>query len=101
MKGQNMVITILEAYVEQERWSTLKSAFEAATQSLPPSIAHTFLIQNTNDKTLWRIMTIWHNREALDEYRRSVETPGGVLMFRAAGAEPSLSIFDMLAQATG
>jgi hypothetical protein len=27
---------------------------------------------------------------ALEEYRRLVETPGGVLLFRSVGAEPTL-----------
>jgi len=43
---------------------------------------------------------VWR-REALDEYRRSVETPGGVLRFRAAGAEPTLSIFDVAVHVGG
>ena len=32
--------------------------------------------------------------EAPDSYRASVDTPGGVLMFRSAGAEPVLTVFE-------
>jgi hypothetical protein len=44
---------------------------------------------------LWKILSVWKSREALDEMRNSGETPTGVLMFRSAGADPQLSIFDV------
>lgn len=56
-----------------------------------------YLIQNVSDPTQWRIVSLWSSREALDAYRRSVETPGGLEIFRAAGAEPALSIFNVVA----
>ncbi len=96
-----MVMTILEAHVAADRWAALKQAYKAgAERGLPPQMVpqmvQTFLVQGTADLTLWRGISIWRNREALDEYRRSVTTPGGVLMFRAAGAEPTLSIFEVI-----
>ena len=96
-----MVMTILEGHVAPEKAAALEQAYRAGTQSLPPQIVQTFLIHSTAEPRLWRILTVWRSREALDEYRRSRETPGGVLMFRAAGAEPALSIFDVVAQAAG
>lgn len=53
------------------------------------------LAQDTTDRTLWRGISIWRSRAALEEYRRSVKTPGGVAMFRAVGAEPALSIWSV------
>jgi heme-degrading monooxygenase HmoA len=44
------------------------------------------------------VVTVWASQEALDAYRTSVETPEGVRMFRAAGAEPSLKVFDVEAR---
>ncbi len=52
-----------------------------------------FLIQNAKDEELWRILTVWQSQEALDAMRSSGETPRGVLIFRSAHAEPTLSIF--------
>ena len=95
-----MVMTILEAHVAPEKWANLQQAYQAGSANLPPQMVQTFLIQSTTEPTLWRGMSIWHSREALEEYRRSVDTPGGVLMFRAAGAEPTLSIFDIAAHFT-
>jgi quinol monooxygenase YgiN len=90
-----MVITILEAHVESDRWSGFESEFREKTAELPPQMVQTFLIQNAADKTLWQIISVWKSREALEEMRNSGETPTGILMFRSAGAEPKLSIFDV------
>jgi heme-degrading monooxygenase HmoA len=95
-----MVMTILEAHVAPEDWDALRAAYETATKQLPPQMVQTFLLQSTSDKTLWQVASVWKSREALEAYRRSVETPGGVLLFRSVGAEPSLTIFDVAVQAT-
>ncbi len=89
-----MVITVLEAHVEAGKESLLRDAYQKGTQAgLPPQMTQTFLLQSTADKTLWQIISVWKSREALDEMRNSGETPAGVLMFHAAGAEPKLTIF--------
>ena len=36
------------------------------------------------------------SRAALEEYRKSVATPGGVMMFRSVGVEPALSIWEVV-----
>ncbi|MGE5602774.1 MAG: hypothetical protein ACM30E_06970 [Nitrososphaerales archaeon] len=92
-------MTVLEAHVAQEQWSALVAAYEAGNKNLPSPMVQTLLVQDTADRTLWRGISIWHSREALQEYRGSVETPGGVLMFRSAGAEPSLAIFEVASHA--
>jgi quinol monooxygenase YgiN len=96
-----MVMTILEAHVAPEKWAALEQAFATGTEHIPPQLVQTFLIRSAADSTLWRIVSVWHSREALEEMRRSTETPGGVLMFRAASAEPKLSIFDVAAHLAG
>lgn len=89
-----MVMTVLEAQVASEHWDDLKRAFATGgSGGLPPQMIQTMLVQDTADPTRWRGISLWRSRADLDAYRRSVETPGGVLMFRAAGAEPALSIF--------
>lgn len=89
-----MVLTILEAHVVPECATELTAAFDSAIGHPPPQLVSTQLVRSTADPTLWRLQTIWRSREALDEMRRT-GTPAGVLMFRAAGAEPTLSIFDV------
>jgi hypothetical protein len=93
-----MVMTILEARVPKGNWNSLKEAYEKQLRSLPSSIVHTYLIQSSSDNDIFRIVTVWRSREELDKMR-SQGTPAGVIMFRSVGAEPSLSIFDVTAEA--
>jgi len=92
----NPVMTVLEGRVAPDQWETLRRAFASGGDNLPPQMLQTFLVQSAQDPSLWRGITVWRSREALDEYRRSVATPGGVLFFRSAGAEPTLSIFEVV-----
>ncbi len=90
-----MVLTILEAHVDSDKASVLLAAFQKGLSHLPPQMNQTFLIQSVSDKTLWKIISVWKSRAALEEMRATNETPAGILMFRAAGAEPQLSVFDV------
>jgi len=90
-----MIVTMLEARVASDREADLEAAYGTKlTDELPPMILGTFLLHESGGD-LWRIVTVWRSREELDAYRASVETPAGVLDFRAAGAEPSLTVFDV------
>jgi len=89
-----MVLTILEASVAPERVADLKRAFHAEASNIPAGFIRSNLICSAADPTIWRIETLWTGREALVAMRQT-GTPAGVLMFRAANAEPTLSIFDV------
>jgi quinol monooxygenase YgiN len=91
-----MIITQLEGKVTSEKWDMLKATFDKALQHLPSAIKHSYLVQDKTDNDVWRVITVWHSREALQNYRQSVETPEGILMFRAVGVEPTLSIGDVI-----
>lgn len=91
-----MVLTVLEATVAAGRGDDLRAAYAAAAKrELPPGLVRTDLLCAVNDPTRWRIETLWASRAALDAMRGK-GTPEGVLMFRAAGAEPTLTIFDVV-----
>jgi heme-degrading monooxygenase HmoA len=91
-----MVLTILEATVPSDRAADLQAAFRSAAAQVPPGFVRSHLVSFAADPTRWRIETLWTSRDALAAMRQA-GTPAGVLMFRAAGAEPSLSIFDVAA----
>jgi len=92
-----MVLTILEATVEPERASDLQAAFRnAGAGSIPSGLVRSHLMSDASDGKRWRIETLWTSREALMAMRQQGGTPAGVLMFRAAGAEPSLSIYEVV-----
>ena len=94
-----MVLTILEAQVEARNVPLLQEAFAQAITTLDDGIVETLLVRSIKDPSLWRIMTLWQSREALDAMRQTGETPRGVVIFRAAGAEPVLTVFDVVAHA--
>lgn len=96
-RRNQMVMSILEAHVGPEQWAALQHAYETRAGVLPPQIVESFLAQSAADSTVWRILTVWRSREALEQMRQSGETPTGVLIFRDAGAEPSLAIFSVRA----
>ena len=90
-----MAMTVLEAQVVQPNWPKLSQAYAEKTKNLPPGLVQTFLVQSRTDNTVWRILSVWESQGALDSMRRTTETPGGVLIFRAAGAEPKLSVYSV------
>jgi hypothetical protein len=96
-RRDQMVMSVLEAQVVPEQWAALQQSYETRARVLPPQIVESFLVQSATDSTLWRILTVWRSREALEQMRQSGETPTGVLIFRDAGAEPSLTIFSVRA----
>ena len=92
------VVTVLTASVSAERVADLQAAYADATGNpFPPGLVRSALLRNTNDPTEWRIETIWQSHEALAAMRQ-LGKPRGVQIFEAAGAAPSLSIFDAIAE---
>ena len=89
-----MVITELRARVEEDRRADLQSTFSSFPK-LPTQILSSSLLQDHQDPAIWKIVTVWQSAEALEEYKSSVETPGGVLMFRSVGAEPEFTLFNV------
>lgn len=90
-----MVITILEARVDADKMPTLEGTFKQNIQKLDKGIAQTFLLHDLKDRELWHILTVWESKEALAEMRNLGKTPRGILMFRAADAEPVLSVMEV------
>ena len=89
-----MVLTILEASLSPERVPDLHAAFRSASASVPPGFIRSHLVSSADDPTRWRIETLWSSREALVAMRQA-GTPAGILMFRAAGAEPAFTLYDV------
>jgi hypothetical protein len=93
-----MVVTVLDAEVPAERVPALTAAYEeAARGAIPPGLVRSVLLRDSADATHWRIETTWGSRDALMAMR-SAGTPRGVQIFRAAGAEPTLTIFEVVAE---
>ena len=88
------MVAILEAHVSQENWEALQKAYRELGKESKMRPTQSFLIQNKETPTFWRIISIWEDMEFLQKVRQSGETPAGILMFRSAGAEPKLEVFE-------
>jgi len=93
-----MVMTILEGRVSKDDWQALEDAYAQGRQHREPGMVQSYLIHNSRESDLWRILTLWSSRDALDAMRKSTDTPRGVLMFRQAHTEPTLAIYDVVQQ---
>src|SRR5687768_9838351 len=91
-----MVITMLQANVLPERVADLERAYRERTTELPPEIVESFLVRDAREPFVFEIVTVWRDREALEAMRASGVTPTGVQIFRAAAAEPKLSILEVV-----
>jgi quinol monooxygenase YgiN len=90
-----MVFTILEATVAPDRVADLQAAFQKAATQVPAGFIRSHLVSSAANPSQWRIETLWTSRDALTAMRQA-GTPAGVLMFRAASAEPVLSLYDVV-----
>ncbi len=93
-----MILTILEAHVDAGKEAALQSAYATAIASSnrPAGLVRSQLIRDSFDPTRWRIQTWWESREALMAMRAAGTPPAGILMFRAADAEPATSVFEVV-----
>jgi Antibiotic biosynthesis monooxygenase len=98
-RRDTMVITVLEARVVPHNREKLIAAYSSSIKNPDPGIVETFLANATEDRTLWRILTVWEDREALESMRNSGVPPRGVLIFGEADAKPNLTILDVSAHA--
>lgn len=94
-----MLITRLEAEVLEENTGKLVAKYQELCTKLEPGIIESFLIQDKKNPRLWQILTVWESMEVI-EHMRSQGTPAGILVFRAANTEPTLSLFEVKASAT-
>ncbi|HZC07827.1 MAG TPA: hypothetical protein VE338_19480 [Ktedonobacterales bacterium] len=93
-----MVMTVLETHVPEGQWAALVDGFARMQAGRPSQLSESFLVQGSADPTLWQVVGLWRSRDALNEYRASVEAPGGVVLLRSVGSEPTLSVFEVRAQ---
>ncbi|HEV2235882.1 MAG TPA: hypothetical protein VGR57_04390 [Ktedonobacterales bacterium] len=88
-----MWMTVVEGHVAQKRWAEFEAIF--AREPRPAAVREDYPLQSASDPTLWQLISVWAGREELRAYIQSVPVPGGPTMFRAVGAEPALSQFDV------
>lgn len=94
-----MVVTMLEAHLAEGRAADLIEAYRTGIADLEPEIVETLLMRDAGPGERWRIVTVWSSREALSAMRGAGGTPRGIQFFRAAGAEPVLTVSEVAERA--
>lgn len=96
----NMVMSIVEGHIPSEQAITFLQTYQQQLAERPPRIVAAYVDHSMVDATLWRLVALWLSREALDEYRASVDVTDGVLLFHTVCVEPTVAIFEVLGQWT-
>ena len=96
-KMNNKILSIIEARVHQDNWELLQQNYEEVKkENLLSLLLSSHLVQDINEPEIWRIVTIWENLEAMNEYRKSVDVPAWILVFQKVNAVPKLIINTIL-----
>ncbi len=93
-----MVVTTLEAVIPADKASILEKTFKDAGKDLDEGIVETFLLQDSRNAMVWRIVTVWKSFETLESMRKRESPPKGVKMFQDIGAQPKLTIYEVKAR---
>ena len=90
-----MVLTILEGLIQPENWESLREKYRGIAEHIPKQMVSTTLSQNRVEPTHWKVISIWRSQEELTQYRKSVEIPEGMRLFKSFGVDPILSVYDV------
>jgi len=93
------VLTVVSATVDPAQEGHLTAAYQAVLDAeVPDGLLASALLRG--DGNQWQITTLWRDRAALDAMRARMlarpELPAAPRVFREAGAEPTLAIFDVI-----
>ncbi len=90
------VITVVEGKIPKTRTLDFLSMYASVKEQVkPPGWKRSMLLQDTEERDLFRISTLWESREALEQMRKNSKVPFAVQIFRTHGAEPSTRIFEV------
>lgn len=88
------VVTMVDGEVDPDQIPTLLEAFPGeSSDDLPDFILGTMLVSEVGSNR-WRVVTLWRSMADLEAYLQSVDTPAAKQAFLAAGAEPSVSVWN-------
>jgi heme-degrading monooxygenase HmoA len=91
------ILTVVSAAVDPSREAELLAGFRGLlTVPVPDGLMRTELLRSPTE--VWRIQTLWRDRDALDKMRAATEPPAAPRLFRSVGADPSLEIFEVMVE---
>jgi hypothetical protein len=90
-----MVISMIEGTLDDAQSKRFLEEFRKTksdpSQKLMPDEA---FVAKQADGNTWRLVAFWKDHEAFEAMRAAM-TPRGIVMMRAAGVEPTLTLFDV------
>lgn len=90
------VMTVVEGRIPHPRTQDFLAMYASVKDQVkPPGWRRSMLLQDTNEKDLFRISTLWESREVLEQMRKDSKVPFAVQIFRMHGAEPNVRIFEV------
>lgn len=91
------VITIVEGRVPISKAREFETAYASLKQDvLPPGLIRSSLLRNNDNPDIYRIETVWENREVLEKMRSSTQTPKAIELFQKVKASPRVEIYDIV-----
>jgi hypothetical protein len=90
------VMVMWEGRVPEAQWPALRQVYTKMSGEEPDGITATWILQDSEDPELWRLVSLWRDRETLESYRaRAAGKPGGLVMFETVGVTPTRHFFDV------
>jgi quinol monooxygenase YgiN len=92
-----MLVTIVQSRIEEKNSQKLIDAYKSAIENsdLPKGLMQTYLIQDINQKEMWKIIGIWEDKDSFEKMRQST-TPKAILIFQQIGVEPETATFEII-----
>jgi hypothetical protein len=89
------VLTVVSAIVEATQEEHLAAAYQAALDGeAPDGLLASALLRGPDHQ--WQIATLWRDHAALAAMRARPEPPTAPRVFREVGAEPALTVFEVI-----
>lgn len=90
------VITLVKGKVHSSKIEEFEEGYQSLKkQPKPQGFIASYLLQDTGDKEVYFIETVWESAEALERMRKE-ETPAAPALFKKVGTEPSLKIYNVM-----
>ncbi|GAP17058.1 hypothetical protein [Levilinea saccharolytica] len=83
-----MYVSILSGQVVKDNWVRLEEAYAKAIRHPPEGLLESFLIQDSESRTLWQIVSVWRSQEAYELGHEMKVTDTCTQLFCDAGSTP-------------
>jgi hypothetical protein len=88
------IITVVEGKVPASKSAEFEATYASLKREpVTPGQVKSSLLRNGKDLEIYRIETVWQDREALEKMRSSPQTPKALELFRKIGVSPNLEMY--------